>query len=69
MTLRRKTLLVVTLTLMALIVLLYIVLRALLMSTYSTLEQQASLRDLSRAETSFQDHATNMERAIHDWST
>src|SRR4051812_20590004 len=69
MTLRRKTLLVITLTLIALVVLLYVVLRAILMSSYSMLEAQVALRDLNRAESSFQDQAASMERAIHDWST
>ena len=69
MTLRHKTFLVVTLTLVALVVLLYLVLRTLLLGSFNTLEEQVTLRDLSRAEASFQDHAANMERAIHDWST
>src|SRR3954470_21556634 len=69
MTLRRKTFLVVTLILVVLVVLLYLALRTLLMGSFSTLEQQVSLRDLNRAETNLQDHAASLERTIHDWST
>ncbi|MEO8391570.1 MAG: PAS domain S-box protein, partial [Chloroflexota bacterium] len=69
MTLRRKTLLIVSVTLVALVLLLYILLRGILMNSYYELEQEASLRDLNRAVASLQDHAASMERAIHDWST
>ena len=44
MTLRRKTLLIVSLTLAVLVVLLYLVLRTLLMGSFISLEQQVSLR-------------------------
>ena len=69
MTIRRKTILAISVTLAVLVVLLYAVLRTLLMSSFSTLEQEVTLRDLNRAETSLQDRAASMERAIHDWSS
>ena len=69
MTLRRKTLLIVSLTLAVLVVLLYLVLRTLLMGSFISLEQQVSLRDLNRAEINLHDQSASMKQVIRDWST
>src|SRR4051812_29056072 len=69
MTLRRKTLLIVSLTLAVLVVLLYLVLRTLLMGSFINLERQVSLRDLNRAEINLHDQSASMKQVIRDWST
>ncbi len=69
MTLRRKTILAMSLTLVGLIVLLGIVLLIIILNSYSTLETQVTLRSLDRASNNLQDIANNLQRAIHDWSS
>ncbi len=69
MSLRRKTLLYTAVTLVGLILLLYIVLRMIIFGSYSTLEQQDTLRNLTRAQNSFQDNANALGLAVRDWSS
>src|SRR5450432_3349340 len=68
MTLRRKTLITLSITLAALVVLLYFVLRILLVGSFNRLEEQVNLRDLNRARNSFQGDSTNLGHSIEDWS-
>ncbi len=68
MTLRGKTLLVMTLTLAALILLLYFVLRNVMINSYSQLESQSVLVDLDRVVNSLQDSIDDMALGMQDWS-
>ncbi len=68
MTLRGKTLLVMTLTLVALILLLYFVLRNVMITSYSRLENQSAQVDLDRVVNSLQDSAEDMALGMQDWS-
>src|SRR4051812_38593525 len=69
MTLRRKTILIMTLTLLGLILLLYMVFRMIMLDSYSSLEQQVTLRDLDRARNSLQNDIDALGHSIHDWSS
>lgn len=68
MTLRRKTLLTCFGTLVVVNVLFVIVLHNILMSSFSTLEQEIVLRDLDHALHNFEDDSASMERALENWS-
>jgi len=68
MTLRRKTLLAISLTLIGVIVLLFLVVYSILSDTFATLDRQSSLRNLDRAFNAVQDNFDNLSRATRDWS-
>ncbi|MCC6801588.1 MAG: PAS domain-containing protein [Anaerolineae bacterium] len=68
MTLRRKTILITTITLIGLILLLYLTLRVLILQSYIGLEQQTMLRNLNRAGNSLQDAIERLQWAISDWA-
>jgi PAS domain S-box-containing protein len=69
MTLRRKTILIMTFTLLGLVLLLYLVFRMIMIDSYSSLEHQVTLRDLDRARNSLQNEIATLGRSIHDWSS
>ena len=69
MTLRRKTILIMTLTLLGLVLLLYLVFRTIMLDSYSSLEQQITLRNLTRVSNSLQNEIDQLGRSIHDWSS
>lgn len=69
MSLRRKTIAVMSITLVGLLVLLYLVLRVIIVSSYGSLEQQGTLRNLNRVTNSLQDDVDNMLLALGDWSS
>ncbi len=69
MSLRRKSILITTLAVIGATLLLYVVLRALILSSFSGLEQQTTLRNLNRAGNSFQDAINHLQGALADWSS
>ena len=69
MTLRRKTILIMTVTLLGLVLLLYLVFRMIMLDSYSSLEQHITLRNLDRARNSLQNEIDALGRSIHDWSS
>ena len=69
MTLRRKTFLVITITLAGLVLLLYVVLRGIMLNSFSTLESQIILQNENRAANALQDSAANMYLGLNDWSS
>lgn len=68
MSLRRKSILITSLAVIGATLLLYFVLRALILSSFSGLEQQTTLRNLNRAGNSFQDAIDRLQGALADWS-
>lgn len=68
MTLRRKTILALSITLIGLILLLYILLRTIMMSSFTMLERQVTMRNLNRATNFLQSDIDKMQRNIQDWS-
>ncbi len=68
MALRSKTLLVLTVTLAALILLLNYVLRNTMTSSFSQLEDRNALVELDRAVNILQDSSADMALALRDWS-
>src|SRR5579871_2677858 len=68
MTLRRKTLISLSLNLFVLFVLLFLTLRVLLVGRFDALEQTINLRDLNRAISNFHDDASGLGNSIADWS-
>lgn len=69
MSLRRKTLIFTTVTLVGLILLLYVVLRIIISDGYNTLERNITLRNLSRATNMLTDNVNALGLAVHDWSS
>jgi diguanylate cyclase (GGDEF)-like protein/PAS domain S-box-containing protein len=68
MTLRRKTLLFVSLTLAGLVVVLYTILSALLLGSYTTLEAQAVQRNVERVRNSLNDDLDKLSTTVSDWA-
>ncbi|MBI1284978.1 MAG: HAMP domain-containing protein [Thiobacillus sp.] len=69
MSLRRKTILMMSLMLLGLALLLYLVFRTIMLDSYASLEQQITLRNLDRASNSISREIERMGRSIHDWSS
>ncbi len=69
MTLRRKTFITLSVLLVALIILIYLVLRIVLLNSFSTLEREQNLLDLSRAVNDFHDGANNLSDSLAAWSS
>ncbi|MEO8396805.1 MAG: CHASE4 domain-containing protein, partial [Chloroflexota bacterium] len=65
----RKTILIMTLTLLALVLLLYMVFRTIMLDSYSSLEQQITLRNTVRASNTLQKEIDRLGDSIHDWSS
>jgi PAS domain S-box-containing protein len=68
MTLRRKTILALSITLIGLILLLYVLLRVIMVGSFTMLERQVTLRNLSRATNFLQNDVDQIASAIKDWS-
>lgn len=68
MTLRRKTLLMMTITFAGLIVLLYVLMRCFMLESYVRFEDQTVLRDLDRAVNALQDRLDQLALGLQDWS-
>lgn len=68
MTLRRKTLLAISVTLIGVVALLFIIVYSIMNDTFATLDRQSSLRNLDRASNIFQDNVDNLSRAARDWA-
>ena len=68
MTLRRKTILVMTLLLLGLVLLLYFVLSTIMLDSFNSLERQVTLRNLNRTTNSLNNEVNQMGRSIQDWS-
>ena len=69
MSLRRKTILIMTLMLLGLALLLYLVFRTIMLDSYASLKQQITLCNLDRASASIQREVERLGRSIHDWSS
>lgn len=68
MTLRRKTLIVIGLVLIALIVVLYIALSNVLLDGFAEVERQVAQRNVQRVIEAFNTEVTDMERNTGDWA-
>ena len=69
MTLRTKTLLLISLTLGSLVIILYVVLRAILLDGFATLESGLVLQHVNTTETLIDVQVRSLHRAIEDWSS
>ena len=69
MSLRRKTILIMTSMLLGLALLLYLVFRTIMLDSYASLEQQITLRNLDRASNSINRETEGLSRSIQDWSS
>ena len=68
MTLRKKTLLIIGLTLAGLIVLLYFISQTILLGSYARLEEQSVQQNVERAVTALQDQLSILDSIAGDWA-
>lgn len=68
MTLRKKTLLVTSITLLGLIAVSYVVSSTILLHSFADLEQQNTTRNVSRALEALNDSISNLNKIVGDWA-
>jgi PAS domain S-box-containing protein len=68
MTLRNKTLIIITVTLAGLIGLLYFISQTILLSSFAELEDQGVRQNVERVSAALQDELTNLDSTAGDWA-
>lgn len=68
MTLRKKTLLMIGMTLLSLVVLLYVISQAILLQSFRQLEEQVLAQNVQRALNALTDDLTVLQRVAIDWA-
>lgn len=69
MSLHKRTLIIISLTIISLITISYVTSRSILLSSFSRLEEQYAVQNVERASALLSNEISDLDRSTHDWAS